>query len=157
MKNITTRAAACEILNVPYNADIDTIKSAYRTLVKAYHPDETGNNSDEAVMQYQLIVESYEFLLNDVDFKPQPLHKARVIGTPSKSIPSASEYARWEKKYEKRKQEKKDEFIKMQEEYSAAKKKQQDDYDRVMKAIEAIRTARAIQALIKAKDAESEE
>lgn len=157
MNNVTTRAAACEILRIPYNADLDTIKSAYRNLVKKYHPDETGNNSDEAIMQYQLIVEAYEFLLNDVGFKPHEMPKAKVLGTPAKRVPSAGEYARWEQKYAKRKQERKEEFIKKQEEYSAARKKQQDDYDRIMKAIEAIRTARAIEAIIKAKDEKRED
>jgi curved DNA-binding protein CbpA len=47
------------VLGVPENADLDEIRSAYRTLARRYHPDAgAGSSSDE----FRRIVEAYETL-----------------------------------------------------------------------------------------------
>ena len=49
-----------KILGVEKNADTDTIKKAYRTLAKKYHPD--SNKSPEAEEKFKDISEAYEVL-----------------------------------------------------------------------------------------------
>lgn len=38
---------ACEILEIPINADLETIQNSYRRLVKEYHPDKVNNMGKE--------------------------------------------------------------------------------------------------------------
>lgn len=49
-------------LNVPPDADVDTIKSAYYSLSKLYHPDIVGAGNKVATENFRLITESYDTL-----------------------------------------------------------------------------------------------
>lgn len=53
-----------EVLGVPENADADTIKAAYRELVKKYHPDNYKDNplADLANEKLQEINEAYDMI-----------------------------------------------------------------------------------------------
>lgn len=53
-----TYAEACGILGVPYYADMDMIKKAYRSLCKQYHPDE--NKSPQAILYYERVQMAYQ-------------------------------------------------------------------------------------------------
>ncbi|HIU48525.1 MAG TPA: DnaJ domain-containing protein [Candidatus Avimonoglobus intestinipullorum] len=55
-----------EVLGVPENADEETIKKAYRELVKKYHPDKYVNNplADLASEKLKDINEAYDMLIN---------------------------------------------------------------------------------------------
>ena len=50
-----------EILGVQQDADLDTIKRAYRKLVQVYHPDKAGN-SPENTERFAKICKAYEIL-----------------------------------------------------------------------------------------------
>ena len=52
-----------EVLGVDKSADQDTIKKAYRTLAKKYHPD--INKSEDAVEKFKEVQEAYEILSDD--------------------------------------------------------------------------------------------
>ena len=52
-----------EVLGVDKNADQDTIKKAYRTLAKKYHPD--INKSPDAVDKFKEVQEAYEILSDE--------------------------------------------------------------------------------------------
>ena len=52
-----------EVLGVDKSADQDTIKKAYRTLAKKYHPD--INKSEEAVEKFKEVQEAYEILSDE--------------------------------------------------------------------------------------------
>lgn len=161
---------ACSILGITDGADQKSIKTAYRALLKKYHPDVTGDNSSLAIERYELINQAFEFLINEAgngigltaqesmkkaDYSYDSQYRAsgpKIVGQNVSRQSSGSDYAAFEKKYQKIKKEKKQEFIKKQEELAKKRKKDQEDYDRVMKAVEAIRTARAIEALIRASD-----
>lgn len=56
-----------EVLGVPENADQETIKKAYRELVKKYHPDRYKDNplSDLAEEKLQEVNEAYEMLMKN--------------------------------------------------------------------------------------------
>ncbi len=55
-----------EVLGVPQGADQETIKKAYKELVKKYHPDQYANNplSDLAEEKLKEINEAYHMLTN---------------------------------------------------------------------------------------------
>jgi len=53
-----------ERLNVQADADIDTIKSAYYSLSKVYHPDIAGDQDPIAVEKFRLLSDSYQVLSN---------------------------------------------------------------------------------------------
>lgn len=48
------------ILNIPYDADINSIKKSFRNLSLKYHPDKCNNNS----VDYNKIIDAYEKLSN---------------------------------------------------------------------------------------------
>lgn len=50
-----------DVLGIPFDADEDTVRSAYRTLARRYHPD-AGEGS--SVERFRQVVEAYE-ILND--------------------------------------------------------------------------------------------
>ncbi len=51
-----------DILNVPYNANIEDIKNSYRVMAKRYHPD--ISSSENASTIFKLIVQAYQTLGN---------------------------------------------------------------------------------------------
>ena len=50
-----------DVLGIPFDADEDAVRSAYRTLARRYHPD-AGEGS--SVERFRQVVEAYE-ILND--------------------------------------------------------------------------------------------
>lgn len=69
-----------EILGIPKNSDIDTIKKAYKKLAIQYHPDKNVNNKEKAEEEFKKINEAYS-VLSDSDKR----YKYDNFG---KSIPS---------------------------------------------------------------------
>ena len=55
---------AYRILEVPLNADNETIKKAYRKLAVKWHPDKNPTNKDFAENKFKEIAEAYEILTN---------------------------------------------------------------------------------------------
>lgn len=51
-----------DVLGVPQDADISTIKKSYRTLAMKWHPDKNPNNKAEATERFKQISEAYEVL-----------------------------------------------------------------------------------------------
>lgn len=141
---IRTRQEALTTLGLGIGASPEQIKDAYKDLVKKCHPDVTGS-ADATV--YNKIVEAYQFLSNDN--QGNVLTHSKVVGKTSKrNSPSNADYTAFQKKAEKQKQRKKEEFEKKQKEFSAMYEKQEADYKRAMEAIDAIRVARAIQSMV---------
>src|SRR5690606_31699886 len=58
-------------LNVPFDADLTTIKKSYRQLALRYHPDK--NKSSDAHEKFVVIVEAYEVLSNELARKEYDL------------------------------------------------------------------------------------
>jgi DnaJ-class molecular chaperone len=54
-----------EILNVPYKAKKELIRSAFCNLIKIHHPDISGNNSDDEKKKVDLIIKGYKILIDD--------------------------------------------------------------------------------------------
>ena len=141
---IRTRQEALTVLGLSTGASFQQIKDAYKDLVKKCHPDVTGS-ADATV--YNKIVEAYQFLSKDNQGKV--LTHSKVVGKTSKrNSPSNADYTAFQKKAEKQKQRKKEEFERKQKEFSAMYEKQEADYKRAMEAIDAIRVARAIQSMV---------
>ena len=61
-----TIADACRVLQVPANADVDTIKSAYKKLIREHHPDRVATKSEDvrerAAKRSREINSAYTFL-----------------------------------------------------------------------------------------------
>lgn len=151
MSEIRSRAEACMVLGLPATADEGMIKRAYKELSKWYHPDAQPNR--ELHWQYYDIVAAYEYLM---DTQKQAMHvyqsvpKApRVLGNDggqswmNQRKESEAAYAKWEKTKAQRKKEKEAALKERQKEI-----KQQRQYDEAMEQINAIRTARAIEAIL---------
>lgn len=147
---INTRIQACHVLGVPANATETEIKAAYKALVKICHPD-SGLVSNSS--RYCEIVEAYNFLCSDKIGAPH-FESVKVMGSNHSSpigprvVSTAKDYAKFEKKMQKQKQEKAAAFEQMTREYSKQIEKQEADYKRAMAAIDAIRAARAIESMI---------
>lgn len=146
------RKQACQILGISENATEEEIKAAYKSLVKYYHPD-TGNVKSPEY--YHNIVRAYQYLKMNPIQTGQKTSGARVIGgkaAKSKYAYSYSrekEYAQFEKGYQKKREERRAELAQRAREEQV----KQEKYDKAMEAINAIRIAEAIKALIR----ESEE
>lgn len=54
-----------EILNVPYKAEKELIRSAFCNLIKIYHPDVSGTDSEEDRKKVDLIIKGYKLLTDD--------------------------------------------------------------------------------------------
>lgn len=54
---------SCDVLEVPYSSDFNTIKTAYRKKAKEYHPD--INKSEGATEMFQKVNNAYEFLTEE--------------------------------------------------------------------------------------------
>lgn len=145
---IKTRQEACRVLGLSASATQAQIKMAYKDLVKKCHPDNT-KNSDASI--YNRITEAYQFLMAEA--KGKVLTHSKVLGsskTQHRKTASNADYVAFQKKAAKQKAAKARAFEEKQKEFSAKIKKQEDDYKRAMAAIDAIRAARAIEAMIKA-------
>ncbi len=149
---IRTRVEACRILGLSVNATDAQIKAAYKDLVKKTHPDATGTKDSS---YYNLVIEAYRFLINDnstaenkvmESMKPTVTRTGGVWGgSQFRNTASNSDYAAFQKRIKKQKAR---EFEKKQKDYKEKLDKQDADYKRAMDAIDAIRVARAIQAMI---------
>ena len=66
-KGVTYKMNPYEILGVNPGASQDEIKSAYRKLIKKYHPDQYGDNPLKELAQDKLIEinKAYEMLTKD--------------------------------------------------------------------------------------------
>lgn len=144
MANIHSRMEACQILGLPVSADENQIKYAFKELSKQYHPD--AQPDVRLHWQYYDIVEAYNFLMQNTSPVAAPKVLGKVGGDDSwvtKRKESDAAYTKWEKENKKRKQEKQKEFEQRQEQL-----RRDREYDRAMEQINAVRTARAIEALI---------
>lgn len=144
MANIHSRMEACQILGLSVSADENQIKYAFKELSKQYHPD--AQPDVRLHWQYYDIVEAYNFLMQNTFPVAAPKVLGKTGGDDSwvtKRKESDAAYAKWEKENKKRKQEKQKEFEQRQEQL-----RRDREYDRAMEQINAIRTARAIEALI---------
>jgi len=56
------------IFNIPYNAKVNDIKTAFRTLIKRYHPDTAVEICDNAMEKIDLIIRGYR-ILADMDVR----------------------------------------------------------------------------------------
>ncbi len=54
-----------DVLNVSHNATLKEIRDSYRNLVKIYHPDRPGGDSE----MFELVTQAYEVLNNDASRK----------------------------------------------------------------------------------------
>ncbi|MBE5912052.1 J domain-containing protein [Pseudobutyrivibrio sp.] len=141
---IRTRQEACSVLGLTIYATNSQVKTAYKELVKKYHPDVTGSND---VTMYEQITEAYQFLMTES--KGKVMTHSRVVGKPQqRTTASNADYAAFQKKAARQKQKKAEEFAQKQKEFADKAKKQEADYKRAMEAIDAIRAARTLQAMI---------
>ena len=153
MSGIRSRKEACMVLGLPATASEEQIKRAYKELSKRYHPDAQPNA--ELHWQYYDIVEAYRYLMATANplagdgYQSVP-QGPRVLGNDGKSQSwtnqrkeSEEAYIKWEKARKQRKKEKETALKQRQQEI-----KQQRQYDEAMEQINAIRTARAIEAIL---------
>ncbi len=54
-----------EILNVPYDAEKSVIRSSFCSLIKYFHPDIAGENTDQARRKVDLLIRGYKILSDD--------------------------------------------------------------------------------------------
>ncbi len=54
-----------DVLNIPYDAKKEDIRSSFRTLIKLYHPDISGENTVELRKKADLIIRGYKILIDD--------------------------------------------------------------------------------------------
>ncbi len=54
-----------EVLNIPYKAGKKLIRSAFCNLIKVYHPDIAGTDTDEDRKKVDLIIKGYKLLIDD--------------------------------------------------------------------------------------------
>ncbi|MCR5678522.1 MAG: DnaJ domain-containing protein [Agathobacter sp.] len=137
---IRSKAEACRILGVGILATKDEIKSAYKNMAKRFHPDAPGGSKE----QYYIAREAYEFLMNGMQ-----IDAGRILGTTPDMKRRREEedaYARW---FEKQRVEHLQQQMQKEQEEEMLRKKQKEEYDKAMEAINAIRVAEAIKALIR--------
>lgn len=155
-----SRREALMVLGLTEDADADTIKSAYKRLVKTYHPDV---RPDEAsARQYRAISDAYEYLSGNAIADGQAVWAAaggntpehaghRIFGTKeelnrmSQRKKSREEYARQEFKVDLGKKNRVEEFSK-----KAREVKQERLYNEAMEKIHTERAAEVMAQIIKA-------
>jgi len=54
------------IFNIPRDAGIDQIKSAFRSLIKKYHPDTSPSNYDHITEKIEIIIKGYRVLSDEI-------------------------------------------------------------------------------------------
>lgn len=62
------------LLEVPYSADIDDIKKAYRKLALKWHPDKNGGSLDAAEM-FRKIKSAYDCLIDPIKREAEDLKR----------------------------------------------------------------------------------
>ena len=65
-----------EVLGVPKDADDATLKKAYRTLAKKYHPDANVNNplADLAEEKFKEVQQAYEQIMKEREYGSSSLN-----------------------------------------------------------------------------------
>ena len=170
---IRDRREACLILGIPDGADQGMIKSAYKRAVRLYHPD-AGASADET--RYLRVTEAYAYLTGQIPpvqespaqqkggNGPQTQGTGRTVKvygqTAGRTAAKAPDnYADFQRKYEKRREEKARDFDRRMKDYAAEqerlaeeKRKEEEEYRRAMELIRSIRLAEAIKELIHSED-----
>ena len=148
-------------LGLTEGADSETIKSAYKNLVKMYHPDV---RSDEASKhQYQAISEAYEYLMSDAGLPDDKAVWAaashagsaaaghRIFGTKEElnrmnlRMQSRADYARQEIKVDLNRKNRTDELNKKTKEM-----RREREFNEAMEKIHTERAAEVIAQIIRA-------
>ena len=167
--NFSSRTEALLVLGLPKNATKDQIKTAYKKLVRRYHPD--VNPDPDKAWQYYDIQGAYDYLMeqekyvsdNDDAQKPSPFESKpekkygpKVFGTKedltelSFKRKARAEHARQEKRFETRMKNEKKAMDKELAEYRKNK-----EFEETMDRIHAHRaaevTAQIIEAYLKGK------
>lgn len=68
-----------EVLNVPRDADLAEIKSAYKKLALKWHPDKNLNNQEDAKEQFQLVQQAYEVLSDRQERAWYDNHREQIL------------------------------------------------------------------------------
>ncbi len=168
-----SRIEALHLLGLESGATDEQIKMVYHGLIKQYHPDE--NPDGEILRQFYDIRDAYEYLMTVKEqvFEIQEgnrMYRAPQIFGSKKDLEQASfsrkireENAKKEKRRQQAIREKKKkleqqaaERRRIEEENRKWKEKQEQEYKEAMDKINAIRTARAIEAILNYYKAEDE-
>ena len=80
-----------QVLGIPFGADITIIKTAYKRLVKQYHPDKTGGDAAKT-KTFLVIQSSYEELLKGVTRRQDPAKKRGSYKVVNVSLKENGEY-----------------------------------------------------------------
>ncbi len=148
------------VLGLPGDADTDAVRSAYKSLVKLYHPDV---RSDEAsARQYRAISDAYEYLMSNTipdgmavwaaagaDSSKNAGH--RIFGTRedlkkmSERVKSREEYARQELRADREKKSRAEELSQ-----KAREARQEKAYNEAMDKIHTQRAAEVMAQIIQA-------
>ncbi len=137
---IKSRAEACNILGVSIYADSGEIKRAYRNLVKIYHPDAGMVNS---TAKYNELVMAFEYLMANP--YESPIRTAKIIGGKSRK---GADYDTFQRKMEAQRNARAQQFEEKIAAYNKEIEEQEKEYQKAMDAINAIRIAEAIKAII---------
>lgn len=155
-------AEACGILGVPYYADIDTIKKAYRSLCKKYHPDE--NKSPQAAIYYERVQRAYQVIqdymeavrLKNAEYAEAARMQANTGVRQPKVFGSSAAAKQWERNRahneEMHRKMAQREAVKKQEQQKAEQRRQKEETvgkDLDMHRMSANRVADIIQDIIK--------
>lgn len=90
------------LLGVDQNADLDTIKKAFRTQIALYHPDK--NSSEGARAKFDELIEAFDVLSNQKKRQRyDEMLKASAYNKPVVIEPKAEkEYKQWQKEAKKK-------------------------------------------------------
>lgn len=142
MKKFNSRKEACQVLGLPENASEEEIKTSFKKLAKFYHPDEQPNEALH--WQYYDVTDAYHYLMSEKKTPRVLGGDAALSSWTTQRRAADADYAKWEKKRKQIKNEKNEKFEEKQREL-----RRQRQYDEAMKQINAIRTARAIEAMLR--------
>ena len=157
-----TYPEACGILGIPYYADIDTIKKAYRSLCKQYHPDE--NQNPQAVIYYERVQVAYQVIqqymesvrLQNTEYAEAPRMQAKTGIRQPKVFGSSAEAKQWvknrahnEKVHRKMERQNVKRKLEQQKAEEQQKQKEEAEGDLEMHRMSANRVADIIQDIIR--------
>lgn len=171
--SVNSRYEALAILDLAEPADFEAVKVAYREMVKRYHPDENPNENTRA--QYDSVQEAYAFLEahplpeQKATYQSHPYTTTRVYGSAGGmryAESAASRQQERERMVSRERKKKRAEQEKRREKAAKAARKaayEQDEarhkqemearekeFEDAMKKINAIRAARAFEAILDA-------